>query len=122
VMWECECAKKGKDACEDESLTHIVSRRPIMHRSTLYNCRVLFLDGKIIHIRPKLWMANDGNYRELRYFTPWARRGEFDNFSLPRMVWELNGQVSVPFGDAVVATRDTVVGVELCEELFTPDR
>jgi NAD+ synthase (glutamine-hydrolysing) len=93
-----------------------------MHRSTLYNCRVLFLNGKIIHIRPKLWMANDGNYRELRYFTPWTRRGEYDEFALPRMVWELNGQVSVPFGDAVVATRDTVVGVELCEELFTPNR
>lgn len=26
----------------------------------------------------------------------------------------------VPFGDAVVATEDTVIGVELCEELFTP--
>ncbi|UZJ54145.1 hypothetical protein CBS101457_003465 [Exobasidium rhododendri] len=94
---------------------------PIMHRSTLYNCRVLFYDGKIIHIRPKLWMANDGNYRELRYFTPWTRRGEVDNFPLPRMVWELHGQLSVPFGDAVVATKDTVIGVEMCEELFTPE-
>ena len=29
-------------------------------------------------------------------------------------------QTTVPFGDAVVATEDTVIGVELCEELFTP--
>jgi NAD+ synthase (glutamine-hydrolysing) len=93
-----------------------------MHRSTLFNCRVLFLNGKIIFIRPKLWMANDGNYRELRYFTPWTRRGEVDDYALPRMVWEATGQISVPFGDAVVATRDTVIGVELCEELFTPNR
>lgn len=27
----------------------------------------------------------------------------------------------MPFGDAVVKTRDTVLGVELCEELFTPN-
>ena len=29
-------------------------------------------------------------------------------------------QTLVPFGDAVVSTDDTVIGVELCEELFTP--
>jgi len=28
----------------------------------------------------------------------------------------------VPFGDAVVSTIDTCIGVELCEELFTPSR
>lgn len=67
-------------------------------------------------------MANDGNYREMRYFTPWTRRGEIDEFSLPRMVEEINGQRFVPFGDAVVATRDSLIGVELCEELFTADR
>jgi len=26
----------------------------------------------------------------------------------------------VPFGDAVIETNDSAVGVELCEELFTP--
>lgn len=94
---------------------------PILHRSTLYNCRVLFLDGKIVMIRPKMWMANDGNYRELRYFTPWSRRGEVDEHILPRMVAAATAQESVHFGDAVVSTRDSVVGVELCEELFTPN-
>ncbi|KAJ1022538.1 hypothetical protein NDA16_003527 [Ustilago loliicola] len=39
---------------------------PVLHRSTLYNCRLLLLDGKILHIRPKMWLANDGNYREMR--------------------------------------------------------
>jgi predicted amidohydrolase len=32
----------------------------------LYNCRVLLLDGKVLLIRPKLHLANDGNYRETR--------------------------------------------------------
>lgn len=94
---------------------------PVLHRSTLYNCRMLLLDGKILHIRPKMWLANDGNYREMRYFTPWTRRNHTDSFTLPRIVAEITGQEEVPFGDAVVKTRDTVLGVELCEELFTPN-
>lgn len=93
---------------------------PVLHRSTLYNCRVLCLDGKILFIRPKMHLANDGNYREMRYFTPWTRRGETDDFFLPRMVASKGANGVVPFGDAVLATRDTAVGVELCEELFTP--
>ncbi|PWN54135.1 putative QNS1-glutamine-dependent NAD synthetase [Violaceomyces palustris] len=94
---------------------------PILHRSTLYNCRLLLLDHRIIHIRPKLWLANDGNYREMRYFTPWSRKGETDLFTLPRMITKICGQEEVEFGDAIVKTRDTLIGVELCEELFTPD-
>lgn len=31
-------------------------------------------------------------------------------------------QHKVPFGDAVISTLDTCIGVELCEELFTPAR
>jgi len=34
---------------------------------------------------------------------------------------ELIAKTTVPFGDAVVATEDTVIGVETCEELFTPN-
>ncbi|SPO27707.1 probable QNS1 - Glutamine-dependent NAD Synthetase [Ustilago trichophora] len=94
---------------------------PVLHRSTLYNCRILLLDGKILHIRPKMWLANDGNYREMRYFTPWTRTNHTDSFTLPRIVAAVTGQDEVPFGDAVVKTRDTVLGVELCEELFTPN-
>jgi len=33
-----------------------------MHKSCIYNCRVIIFDGKIAMIRPKMWMANDGNY------------------------------------------------------------
>lgn len=34
-----------------------------MYRNLRPNCRILALDGKILLIRPKLWLANDGNYR-----------------------------------------------------------
>lgn len=35
---------------------------PISHKSSNYNCRVIICNGKIAMIRPKMWMANDGNY------------------------------------------------------------
>jgi len=44
---------------------------PVMHRNVAYNCRVILLDRKVIGVRPKICLANDGNYREMRYFTPW---------------------------------------------------
>ena len=33
------------------------------YRNLRLNCRIFALDGKILLIRPKLWLANDGNYR-----------------------------------------------------------
>ncbi|KAJ4478122.1 carbon-nitrogen hydrolase [Lentinula aciculospora] len=77
---------------------------PIEHKNTIYNCHVVIHDQKVLLIRPKMWMAKDGNYRELQYFTPWTK----------------HRQTKVPFGDAVISTADTCIGVELCEELFTP--
>ncbi|KAG8714421.1 glutamine-dependent NAD(+) synthetase [Ceratobasidium sp. 423] len=93
---------------------------PVVHKNVLYNCRIIVHDGKIIMIRPKMWLANDGNYRELRYFTPWQKHRQTEEHYLPRMIKAITGQVKVPFGDAVISTMDTCIGVELCEELFTP--
>lgn len=63
----------------------------------------------------------DGNYREMRYFTPWQRLGEVEDYYLEQIVGKITGQYKVPFGDAVISTKDTCVGLETCEELFTPD-
>lgn len=56
-----------------------------------------------------------------RYFTPWQRRGEWEDHLLPLPLRELTGQRNVKFGDCVIETNDTVIGTEMCEELFTPD-
>lgn len=117
--WEVLAKILNSDATED-----IVCDigMPVLHRSTLYNCRIIIFNRKILFIRPKLYLANDGNYREMRYFTPWTRRGETDDFFLPCTISQATGQTGVvPFGDAVLTTRDTVLGIELCEELFTPN-
>ncbi|KAJ9086355.1 glutamine-dependent NAD(+) synthetase [Entomophthora muscae] len=94
---------------------------PIRHKNVNYNCRVLCLDGKILLIRPKQWLANDGNYREMRWFSPWSRPQELEDHALPRMIRKITSQDTVPFGDGVISTLDTCIGVEMCEELFTPN-
>ncbi|KAG7700437.1 hypothetical protein KL951_000552 [Ogataea haglerorum] len=93
---------------------------PIMHRNRRYNCRVLSYNGEILLIRPKIVLANDGNYREMRYFTPWLKTQYVEEYILPRMIQRITNQVTVKFGDAVISTLDTCMGAETCEELFTP--
>ncbi|KAJ2475619.1 glutamine-dependent NAD(+) synthetase, partial [Coemansia sp. RSA 2320] len=93
---------------------------PVLHRSTQYNCRVLILDGAILLIRPKMHLANDGNYRELRWFAGWTRPASIEDHVLPQIVADVAGQRVAAFGDALVDALDACVGVELCEELFTP--
>ncbi|KAG9247795.1 hypothetical protein BJ878DRAFT_491022 [Calycina marina] len=93
---------------------------PVKHRNVLYNCRVISYNKKIALIRPKLALANDGNYYEMRYFSPWKGERIVEDFYLPRCITKVTGQEKVRIGDALVSTRDTCMGTETCEELFTP--
>ncbi|XP_051885146.1 glutamine-dependent NAD(+) synthetase isoform X1 [Pristis pectinata] len=91
---------------------------PVMHKNSLFNCRVIFLNKKILLIRPKMLMANGGNYRELRWFLPWNKPRAVEEYYLPEIIQSVTGQETVPFGDAVLATKDTCLGSEICEELW----
>lgn len=93
---------------------------PVIHKTVRYNCRVVAYNKKILLIRPKLWLANDGNYREMRYFTAWGRPKYTENHILPREVQRKTQSRSVVFGDAKLDVLDTAFGFETCEELFTP--
>lgn len=93
---------------------------PIIKGSERYNCQVLCLNRKIIMIRPKMWLANDGNYRELRWFTTWKLKGQLVEFKLPAEISEAISQDSVPFGYGYMQFIDTAVAAEVCEELFSP--
>jgi NAD+ synthase (glutamine-hydrolysing) len=39
-----------------------------------------------------MFLANDGNYRELRYFTPWSRIHDLDKHSLPPSIALITGR------------------------------
>lgn len=94
---------------------------PVQHLGVRYNCRIFCLNRKILAIRPKLHLADDGNYRETRWFTTWKRRNETEDHTLCRGLAEVTGQDKVPFGQAAISALDALVAGETCEELWTPD-
>ncbi|KAK6354711.1 glutamine-dependent NAD(+) synthetase [Orbilia brochopaga] len=116
--WEMFARILNHEECQDIILD---IGMPVTHKNVRYNCRIICLNRKILLIRPKMWLANDGNYREMRYFTPWSRPRCTEMYYVPRMITEITGQAQVLFGDAVISTPDSCIGAETCEELFTPD-
>lgn len=64
--------------------------------------------------------CDDGCYRETRWFSMWKKAYTTEDFYLPRMISAVTGQQTVPIGDAVIATKDTCIGYEICEELWNP--
>lgn len=70
----------------------------------------------------QLHLADDGNYREPRWFTAWpVERKGLEECTLPDGVCGSGGRGWAPFGCGVVVSDDAVsIGAETCEELFTP--
>lgn len=57
----------------------------------------------------------------MRYFTPWMRPTEWEDFHLPRALQKIQGSTHVLFGDCVVSTPDSCFGAETCEEMWSPE-
>src|SRR5690242_7355414 len=70
-----------------------------------------------------MYLANDGNYREGRWFTPWPSSHErlLEQHQVPRRIRDITDERFVPFGNAIVIADDSTVSSETCEELFTPN-
>jgi len=110
---------------------------PISHYGVRYNCRVYCLNREIILIRPKMFLADDGNYRESRWFTGWSSEKIhiLDRFKLPQDIKNIileqrrkvtgkiqeDENIYVPFGVAILECNDCTIASETCEELFTPE-
>ena len=114
--WECLC-----EISLDRALFGIVIDigMPVMHRGVRYNCRVFLLNGRILLIRPKKCLADDGNYREPRWFTAWRKHKQTEQFWLPVKARARLGQSACAFGDAYLKFNDCSLASETCEELFT---
>ena len=107
--WECMAQLLAGDDTDD-----IVCDigMPVIHGGVRYNCRVFVLNREIILIRPKLCLANDGNYRETRWFTAWQHPKKVEKFRLPLLVSDVTKQTHVPFGDAALEFIDGSLGSE----------
>ncbi len=93
---------------------------PVEHNGVFYNCRVLVFDCKIILIRPKIAMADDGNYRESRWFTPWKKGYVVEDFILPNYVQKVINQEKTKIGIGVIRFLDCSYAPEICEEMWMP--
>lgn len=73
---------------------------PIMHQNVSYNCRVVFYNKKILLIRPKMMVCDDGCYRETRWFSCWTKVSLFFDFTSnslhSELLWAL-GSVCVSY-------------------------
>ena len=71
-----------------------------------------------------MFLADDGNYRESRWFAPWSvdpsAPRPLEEHDLPAAIRDVSGQRTAPFGIAVLQALDASVAPETCEELFTP--
>lgn len=100
---------------------------PILYNGVRYNCRVICHNKKILLVRPKVALADNGNYRESRYFTAYrhsdhASASEQQFLLLPKLVQERLKQRTAPFGLGYLRFNDGVtIGCESCEELWTPN-
>ena len=97
---------------------------PILHSGVRYNSRVLVYNRTILWIRPKQHLADDGNYREPRYFTAWSTEPHETRFLLPSIVRQAfpdHGRYA-PMGSGFLESTESGVriGCESCEELWTP--
>lgn len=112
------------DLLRDPELTRdilVETTMPILFRSSSYNCKVMLLNGKIVGIRPKIFMADGQNYAESRYFNCYRPKkdNKLEEYLLPEFIEEITGQKFVPFGLFNIRTRDNIsIGLEICEEVW----
>lgn len=94
---------------------------PVTHRGVNYNCGIFVHAGRVVLIKPKLILGDDGNYRETRWFTPWKGGTIVMDYTLPESITLINGQPTAPFGNAMLRTEDGFfIGAESFDELQSP--
>lgn len=116
--WEVLLALLISPTCQD---IIVDVGMPVVYKHCTYNCRVVFYNKNILLIRPKTLLCDDGNYRESRWFTPWRRLKTVEEFTLPHFISSTTGQTTTVIGDGVISTKDTIIGYEICEELWNPE-
>ena len=89
----------------------IVVGAPVAVNGVLYNCAVAINGGRVVAIVPKKYLPNYSEFYERRWFAP--------AMGIKNQTIRFMGQ-EVRFGtDIVISHNGTLVGIELCEDLWT---
>lgn len=92
-----------KQATVEAQGTLIIVGAPYEHNNSLYNCAIAICNGEIVAIVPKTYIPNYNEFYEKRWFAP-AENNVFDK----------------DFGPAIICHKGVNVGIEICEDLWTP--
>lgn len=89
---------------------------PLEYNGKLYNAAAAVSGGRVLGIVPKTYLPNYNEFYEARHFT----RGMEEPVEL-----RLSSGVTVPMGTKLLFACETMpelkIGVELCEDLWTPE-
>jgi NAD+ synthase (glutamine-hydrolysing) len=98
----------------------IVVGCPIALENALYNCAVVICGHEIVGIVPKSYLPNYSEFYEARWFQSGMNAQTQSNIGSKENVVIINGSF-IPFGtDLLFGTPEARVGVEICEDLWTP--
>jgi NAD+ synthase (glutamine-hydrolysing) len=83
---------------------------PLRHLNSLFNTTCLIVDGRIVGLVPKRFLANDGIHYEARWCHPWPL-GVVTNF-----------EGRYPIGDILFDIAGVRIGVEVCRDAWVAGR
>lgn len=90
-------------------LTLIVGA-PLRHGETLYNCAVVFTQGRVLGVVPKTYIPDYGEFYENRWFASGA--------GITEETIAVGGQAADFGADLTFAVNGAEFGVEICEDLW----
>ncbi len=88
---------------------------PVVVDDRVFNCAAVLHQGRILGVVPKSYLPNYKEFYDARYFAP-AANATRDSVILP-------SRERVPFGTDLLFADEVsgvVIGVEICEDLWTP--
>ena len=107
----CKSALTAVCRATENSALVVVIGLPLKFGASLYNCAAVVQNGMVVAVVPKTYIPNYNEYYEKRWFAS----GDGVNGTI-----KLNEQ-EVPFGQTLIRlSDDAVLGVEICEDLWTP--
>ena len=86
---------------------------PVLHHKGLFNCAALAVDGRLIGLVAKRFLAGDGIHYEPRWFKPWPQH--------VRNELNVGGQ-NFPIGDLYFDCGGLRIGFEICEDAWVANR
>jgi NAD+ synthase (glutamine-hydrolysing) len=87
---------------------------PVLHQHGLFNCGALAVDGKLVGLVAKRFLAGDGIHYEPRWFKAWPA-GVRDDFMA-------HDGTTVPIGDIHFDIGGVQIGFEICEDAWVANR